>query len=185
MLAILILLACGGFFGLMFNHFVFVRKGNDLTASIFTFCIVSTTFALIASLLIYPVSYFTYVDARTFFHTTQEQYSSSVKLCGDNKILEITASTDIVNNGYQEGYKKFLIDLRNSIIDYNETITSKRIMGENWLLKPLIYQPDKDMIPIKLINVAELVDMVGIKKPCRFESCRCHKDINNKKGRSK
>ncbi len=102
-------------------------------------------------LLIVPIfSYFDYLDNRVFFDTTQEQYITSLKTYGDNKVLEISSYTDFVNQGFQENYADFLNDLRSNIVKYNRTTSINRLLNRNWLLKGFVVLPDNDMITIRL-----------------------------------
>ena len=98
-------------------------------------------------------SYANYARAKVFYETTQEQYRSSLIIYQGEKVLTIQGvSTDLVNLGYQENIETFIRALRNRIIKYNNTITSKRIYATNLFFKPFIVLPDDSMIPIRMIQ---------------------------------
>lgn len=102
-------------------------------------------------------SYKTYVDQRTFFDGTREQYASAVTTYKNHAEIDIKSAawTDLKYQGYQENVADFIKSLRNRIIRYNDVIISKRIMGKNLFTGWLIVEPDDDMVIIKMSNSTE------------------------------
>jgi hypothetical protein len=60
--------------------------------------------------------------------------------------------TDFKYQGYQENLAKFITTLRYKVVDYNETIVSKRVMERNWFFNWIIVAPDDDMKILKMIS---------------------------------
>ena len=108
---------------------------------------------ILMSLLVAWGSYDNYIDAKVFFHTTQEQFSSALIIYESSKVLEVSSGTDLVNNNFQESYAGMLKNLRDHIVRYNRVIEEKKILMESWFLRPFIYPPDEDMVPIKLMDI--------------------------------
>lgn len=97
-------------------------------------------------------SYKTYLETRSFYSATKEQYHSAIKLYGSHAVIDMgkAAFTDLKYQGYQENISKFITDLRNKIIEYNTTIVKKRVMSKNLFLGWFIIEPDDDMVIIKM-----------------------------------
>jgi len=103
-------------------------------------------------LILITVSYFSYVDARTFYDATLEQYSTAIEMYGDKALLDVESAawTDLKYQGYQENISELIIHLRRKIVNYNETIISKRIMDANPFFSWLIVAPNDNMKIIKM-----------------------------------
>jgi hypothetical protein len=97
-------------------------------------------------------SYGSYLDCKSFYTSTVEQYASAIEIYGDKAVIDIeaVALTDFKYKGYQENISKFVVDLRNRIVDYNEIMVAKMTMDKNPLFSWLVIAPDKDM---KLITM--------------------------------
>jgi hypothetical protein len=97
-------------------------------------------------------SYQNYLEARSFYSATKEQYHSAIDIYAEYAVIDMgkASFTDFKYMGYQENISKFIADLRERIIEYNETIIEKRVMGKNPLLNWFIIEPDTDMLIIKM-----------------------------------
>ena len=109
----------------------------------------------IVCLCIWGCSYGSYVDNRTFFDATREQYANAVQMYRDYALLDLKgaaaiAFTDLKYQGYQENMAKFINDLKRQVVNYNEAIVSKRVMKRNFIFKWMIIAPDNDMKIIKM-----------------------------------
>lgn len=119
-----------------------------------------TSFAFIICTLILTVilgvtwgtSYQNYLEARSFYSATKEQYHSAIEIYAEYAVIDMgkASFTDFKYMGYQENISNFIVDLRNRITEYNETIIQKRIMGKNPFLNWFIIEPDADMLIIKM-----------------------------------
>ena len=106
-------------------------------------------------LITWWVSYSSYVDARTFYDITKEQYSESIVMYGDKAILNINENsfTDMKYKGYQENIAEMIKTLRENIVRYNNVVNKKRIYGKNLFFNWYIVQPDDDMKSLTLKEV--------------------------------
>lgn len=97
-------------------------------------------------------SYKNYLEARSFYSATKEQYHSAIEIYVGYAVIDMgkASFTDFKYMGYQENISKFIITLRKKITKYNETIIEKRIMGKNPFLNWFIIEPDADMLIIKM-----------------------------------
>jgi len=120
---------------------------NGIAAAI----IVSIILTMISALA-WSGSYSTYLETRSFYSATKEQYHSAIEIYGDYAVIDMgkAAFTDLKYQGYQENISGFITDLRNEIIKYNKTIVEKRIMGKNLFFSWFIIEPDDDMVIIKM-----------------------------------
>lgn len=111
----------------------------------------SIVFTLICG-MIWGGTYKTYLENRSFYSATKEQYHSAIEIYTDYAVIDMgrAAFTDLKYQGYQENIGVFIKDLRNKIIEYNTLIIGKRIMGKNPIFSWLIIEPDKDMVIIKM-----------------------------------
>ena len=98
------------------------------------------------------LSYDSYVDARTFYDTTREQYSSAVVIYQDAAVIDMgkAAFTDLKYQGYQDNISSFIKDMRRRIVWYNKMVQSKRIMKKNPFFSWLIVNADEDMKLIRM-----------------------------------
>lgn len=98
------------------------------------------------------VSYGTYLDDRSFFSATSEQYFSAITVYKDHAVIDMgkAAFTDLKYQGYQENVGKFVVSLRNRIIRYNKSIIEKRTMGKNPFFNWFVVEPDADMVVMKM-----------------------------------
>ena len=103
-------------------------------------------------LFILFISYQSYVDTRTFYDATMEQYTSAIEIYENKAVIDIesVALTDLKYNGYQESVSILIIDLREGIVNYNKEIISKRILKKNIIFSWLIIAPDADMTVITM-----------------------------------
>ena len=97
-------------------------------------------------------SYDTYLNDRSFYSATKEQYHSAIKVYADYAVIDMgkAAFTDLKYQGYQENIGSFIKNLRNRIIKYNTSIVEKRIIGKNPIFSWFIIEPDEDMVIIKM-----------------------------------
>ncbi len=114
--------------------------------------ILSTVYVVFVGGVGLSISYKTYLDTRTFYSATLEQYASAVEIYEDKAVIDIgsAALTDLKYQGYQNNVSKFILSLREGIIYYNRTIISKRVMKKNPVFSWLIVAPDDDMKIIKM-----------------------------------
>jgi len=116
----------------------------------------SIMFCPIAVLALYicvcGTSYGSYIDTRTFYDATIEQYASAVEMYEDKAVIDIesAAFTDLKYQGYQDNVSGLILSLRRSIIKYNKKLISKRIMKKNLFFNWLIVAPDDDMKILKM-----------------------------------
>jgi len=98
-------------------------------------------------------SYTSYVNARTFYDATLEQYESAITIYEGKAELHVErAFTDLKYQGYQESMTKFITDLREKVVEYNKNIISKRIMKKNPFFSWLIVAPDDYMKVVRLLD---------------------------------
>ncbi len=104
--------------------------------------------------LIFGISYSSYVDTRTFYDATVEQYRGAITMYEDAAALDIKKAsfTDFVYKDYQKNVARMIRNLRYEVVKYNEEIVSKRIMKKNFMFNWLIIAPDKDMKIIRLVD---------------------------------
>ena len=102
-------------------------------------------------------SYFSYLEARTFYSATVEQYASAIEMYGDKAVLNVEAAawTDLKYQGYQKNIADFIKTLREKVTGYNKRIIGKRIMDANPIFSWLIIMPDDDMKIIKLRTASQ------------------------------
>ena len=101
---------------------------------------------------IWGSSYNSYVDTRVFYDATREQYAEAVTVYKDHAVIDMGKATftDFKYQGYQDNVAELVIHLRNEIVNYNKTITEKRVMARNPLFSWFIIEPDDDMKIIKM-----------------------------------
>ena len=116
-------------------------------------------FALtIAAIVIFTImSYSHYLQIRTFYTATKEQYRSAITLLNQN-VLEVPYSssqalTDFTGKEYTKEVSSKIDDFKKQVIRYNRNFIRKKVMGRNWFFKGLVIQPDDDMKIIRLIPV--------------------------------
>jgi len=94
---------------------------------------------------------------------TIEQYKESVNLYTKRGITEFTVKdvivpgrelTDLKYNKYQEQMGRMIIDFRDSIISYNETLTEKKVLNDSWFFGWVIIIDD-NMKTIKMGDYLE------------------------------
>jgi hypothetical protein len=114
--------------------------------------IVCSVIIFIVCCLVWTKSYNEYLDARSFYTATKEQYFSAIEIYKDHALLDMSKAsfTDFKYSGYQDNVGDFIKDLRNKIIEYNKTIIEKRIQGKNPVFSWFIIEPDDDMLIIKM-----------------------------------
>lgn len=116
--------------------------------------IISCFIGGLVPLLAFVISYFTYVDIRTSYDATIDQYREAVTVYEDRAQIDVkkAALTDFKYSGYQENVADFVSDLRREVVSYNKMLISKRILDKNWFFGALIIAPDEDM---KVLNLSE------------------------------
>lgn len=99
-------------------------------------------------------SYSNYVDAKTFYTVTKNQYPQAIEMYEDKAVIKVAdiSLTDLKYQGYQESMASFIEDFRERVVSYNTTITKKRIYNNNLFFNWFIVMPDDDMKPISLIE---------------------------------
>jgi heme/copper-type cytochrome/quinol oxidase subunit 2 len=97
-------------------------------------------------------SYESYLNLRSFYTATIEQYRGQITLYKDYAKLDMSSYTDFRGAGYQQEISKKISTLSEEIIKYNGTIVKKRILKKNIIFSWLIIEPDDDMIIIRLIE---------------------------------
>ena len=106
-------------------------------------------------LITWWVSYSGYVEARTFYDITKEQYSESIVMYEDKAVLNINENsfTDMKYKGYQNNMAEMIKTLRENIVNYNKTVNKKRIYAKNLFFSWYIIKPDDDMKSLTLREV--------------------------------
>ena len=110
-------------------------------------------------------SYTSYLNARTFYDATVEQYRGAVTMYEDAAALDIekAAFTDFVYKDYQDNVAFMILTLRRKVVRYNEELISKRIMNKSFMFNWLIIAPDKDMKIIRMVERLQIHDQKGNK----------------------
>jgi hypothetical protein len=94
---------------------------------------------------------------------TIEQYKETINFYAKRGISEFTVKdlivpgremTDFKYNKYQEQMGKMIIDLRDSIISYNESLTEKKVLNNSWFFSWVIIVDD-NMKTIKMGDYLE------------------------------
>jgi hypothetical protein len=116
--------------------------------------------------IVLSTSYHSYVDMRTKYDATLEQYKGAVTMYADHATIDIerAAFTDFKYQGYQEHIAGFVKALRNKIVLYNRTFISKRILDRNIMFNWLIIAPDDDMVPISMLEKSDIPDCEDLPK---------------------
>jgi len=114
---------------------------------------------LVVCIIVWCQSYSSYLDARTFYDSTREQYANSVEMYHDYALLDLKgaaaiAFTDYKYQDYQKNMADFIRVLRGSVIRYNKRIISKRIMKKTFFFSWLIVAPDPNMKIVKMTSKA-------------------------------
>lgn len=119
----------------------------------------TTASALVVFTIIWTTSYFSYLNTRSFYGATREQYVSALNVYEKRAVLDVhliteQAFSDFKYEGLQKEMADFTRDLRNRVINYNSIIIKKRVMKRNPFVNWLIVAPDEDM---KVISLREEV----------------------------
>ena len=127
--------------------------------------IVCTIVLLIIVVAVIGTSYSSYINTKTFYTATIEQYRGAITMYEDAAALDIekAAFTDFVYKDYQNNVAGMIMDLRNKVIEYNKKLISKRIMNESFMFNWLIIAPDKDMKIIRMVERVKIHDQKGNK----------------------
>lgn len=130
----------------------YVISEDDNIAAILGFTISFVVCSIIPFAII-CTSYGTYVDARTQYDATINQYREAVTMYSDHAIIDAErAFTDFKYQGYQENIAEFIKSLRCEVTSYNKNLISKRIMNKNFFFNWVIITPDDDM---KILSLAK------------------------------
>jgi hypothetical protein len=80
---------------------------------------------------------------------TIEQYKESIELYAEKGVAEFkpgsassTEFTDLKYNQYQEQIGRLIRDLRDTIVDYNKSLTGKQIKNNSWFYNWVVIMPD-------------------------------------------
>jgi len=124
-----------------------VKRDNFLGGAVLSWVILS-----IFSLVIIAISYGGYVQIRTMYEATINQYKEAVTMYVNSAVINVedAAMTDFKYQGYQGNVAEFIKDLRVKVVEYNETLIGKRIMKSNFMFSWLIVAPDDDMKILRL-----------------------------------
>lgn len=130
------------------------NPATGLVGSVVTICI-----ALLICVATWASSYNSYINTRTFYDATREQYANSVEMYRDYALLDLKgaaaiAFTDLKYQDYQKNISSFIRNLRKQVISYNREIISKRLMKKNFFFNWMIVQPDPDMKIVKMTSKA-------------------------------
>lgn len=130
------------------------RKGLKAGAGYIAVWNILVSVCLLGSI---TMSYCSYLQARTFYSATVEQYASAIEMYGDKAVLNVedAAWTDLKYQGYQKNIADFIKTLREKVAGYNERIIGKRIMNANPIFSWLIIMPDDDMKIIRLRTASQ------------------------------
>ncbi len=142
--------------------FIYYTDGGKAAA---VWAIVFTCVMVVILAFVLGNSYTSYLNTRTFYDATVEQYRGAITMYEDAAALDIkkAAFTDFVYQGYQDNVAGMIMDLRNKVIKYNKRLISKRIMNESFMFNWLIIAPDKDMKIIRLVERVKIHDQKGNK----------------------
>jgi len=107
--------------------------------------------AVIFSVIIFH-SYSSYLDQRSFYDATIEQYATAITMYADYAEIDVESAawTDLKYQGYQDNISKLIISLRNRTIEYNEAFVKKNKMHNNPFFSWLVIGMDEDMKLIKM-----------------------------------
>lgn len=155
MLIIFIMLAIAGIIGGLVWYTTTTKRFIDF---LWPF-VISKVIALCFLCIVWGISYERYVNCRTFFDGTKEQYASAVTMYSDYAEVDLKSAawTDLKYQGYQENIAAFIDRLRRKIVGYNREIISKRVMAKNPFFSWLIVEPDEDMLIIKMTSNPSVV----------------------------
>ena len=95
------------------------------------------------SCFIWAKSYTNYVDMKTFYDVTNEQYTSAIMMYKDKAIIDVdkVSFTDFKYEGYQKEISSFIKELRGKITTYNNMYVSKMILKKNFMFNIYIIAP--------------------------------------------
>ena len=142
MVIIIIIMAC----------ITYSENNNETFHSMITSCIIVALLICSAAL---AASYSSYLDLKEFYNGTKEQYTNTIKIYKNKAILDTTAAfTDNKYSKYQENINNLIKELRNKIVEYTETLISKRAMKNSFMFNVLIVGPDENM---KVILIKDLI----------------------------
>ncbi|KPK10641.1 MAG: hypothetical protein AMJ56_07675 [Anaerolineae bacterium SG8_19] len=121
----------------------------------YTGLVISAVISLICICFTWGVSYQSYIGLKKKLAVV-EQYKETVELYADKGVKEFTPSvstsselTDLKYNNYQTQIGEMIREMRDLIVQYNATVTSKRVMKDCWFFSWLIILPE-DMKTIKM-----------------------------------
>jgi ABC-type transport system involved in multi-copper enzyme maturation permease subunit len=135
--------------------YLFKLSEDDIGMGIVAFIICAIISSIIL-LIISGVSYGNYIGLKQDLATI-EQYEQEVKLYTEKGVVEFDkakisgkALTDLKYQSYQKELSEKLHYLRSKIVNYNNTLISKKLLNSNWYFNWLIIAPDDDMIVLKM-----------------------------------
>jgi hypothetical protein len=136
------------------------KNGNILTIKtvgvLQVLSIINTIVGLFLIITTLSTSYCSYLEMRSFYSATVEQYREQITLYKDNSdILSINAFTDFRGQGYQKEMSSKISELRLEIVKYNKNYVVKRVLKRNIIFSWLIVDVDEDMKILRLNEKGE------------------------------
>lgn len=136
------------------------KNGNILTIKtvgvLQVLSIINTIVGLFLIITTLSFSYASYLEMRSFYSATVEQYREQITLYKDNSdILSINAFTDFRGQGYQKEMSSKISELRLEIVKYNKNYVVKRVLKRNIIFSWLIVDVDEDMKILRLNEKGE------------------------------
>ena len=157
LIIVFVMIACG--IGLL--AYVVTEDRNPVTkmTNMWTGFIVPMVIFSFIICIVWAVSYSTYLGLEKKLAVI-EQYKESVELYAEKGVREFSPGqsgpsefTDLKYNNYQTQVGEMIREMRDTIILYNETLTSKRVMKDSFFFKGLIFLPDK----LKTVKMADYI----------------------------
>jgi len=132
-----------------------VKQANMHFGMIASGCILT-----LISCIILAVSYANYIELRQKL-VIVEQYQETIQLYATKGVAEFhqpgassAEMTDLKYNNYQTQIGQMIREMRDTIVEYNKSYTSKKIMKDNWMFSIYIFLPD-DLTTIKMADYTE------------------------------
>lgn len=143
---LVILLIAFGIVLLIFEY----NEGGKLEKIICS-CLLSGTFLGCFIIIPWAISYTTYLNMKSFYEATYEQYFNAIEIYQDRAVIDTTvAFTDFKYQGYQDNISGYITDLRNKSIWYNEVYIKKETMNNNIFFSWYIIPPSENMKLMRL-----------------------------------
>lgn len=166
MIFILLLIAASAAIGYLSYHCTDCSARNVKISNAWTGAIISLIMSAVIVISTWAVSYNNYVGLEKSLAVI-EQYKETVELYASKGVKEFEPSaglpagvlphsefTDLKYNNYQTQIGEMIREMRDTIVKYNATLTSKKVMKDNIFFNWLIYLPDK----LKTIKMADYLN---------------------------